>query len=230
MAGTSYQREWTMSLSLHRAKFALVFLSVALPAMPAAAQVIDILHSFTGGANDGQNPSGALTISGTTLLGMTPEGGSGGDGTIFQMGLDGSGFGTIHNFRGGLTDGDTPLGTLALAGQAVYGMTQGGGSVPYGGTVFQINTAGSGFTIDHAFVGGPNDGFNALGSPDDFRIGRLRHDFPGRHRQSWHDFQAESRWHRVHRDPFLHRRGVRRPSTNVFLAGGIRLDHLRNDG
>ena len=147
-----------------RTCYAFALLSFLLPATQRRPRSSTSSIPSSAGPPTAKTPPG-LTLSGTTVFGTTSVGGSGGDGTVFQMGIDGSGFATIHNFRGGLTDGDTPLGTLALAGQALYGMTQGGGSVPYGRTVFQINTAGSGFAIDHAFVGGPNDGFNALGSP-----------------------------------------------------------------
>jgi uncharacterized repeat protein (TIGR03803 family) len=76
-----------------------VGLTGLLPASPAQAQVIDILHTFTGA--DGKNPEGALLLSGSTLYGMTFAGGSASDGTIFQMGTNGAGYRLMHSFGGG---------------------------------------------------------------------------------------------------------------------------------
>ncbi|HUJ42276.1 MAG TPA: choice-of-anchor tandem repeat GloVer-containing protein, partial [Opitutaceae bacterium] len=51
-----------------------------------------LLHSFAGGAGDGASPYGSLTLSGTTLYGMTYAGGSSGLGTVFRINMDGTGF------------------------------------------------------------------------------------------------------------------------------------------
>jgi uncharacterized repeat protein (TIGR03803 family) len=112
-----------------------------------------LLYSFTGGT-DGRLPGGSLTLSldGSTLYGMTSEGGSGGYGTVFQIKTDGSGFKLLHEFSG--SDGGYPYGslTLSLDGFTLYGMTSWGGSGGYG-TVFQIKTDGSGFRLLHEFSG-----------------------------------------------------------------------------
>ena len=141
----------------------LVLLSLALSAAPAAAQVA-ILHSFAGGPNDGQNPEGTLTHSGSTFYGMTPNGGASGDGTVFKIGAAGNGFGLLHSFAGGLNDGDIPNGSLIQFGSTLYGMTQFGGSTVQSGTVFKINAAGSGFGLIHSFVGSLADGGLPLGT------------------------------------------------------------------
>jgi uncharacterized repeat protein (TIGR03803 family) len=135
----------------------------ALLAAPSQAQPVTILHSFVS-ATDGQNPSGALTQVGSTFYGTTNVGGSGSDGTIFQINPDGTNFGVLHAFAGGLTDGDTPFGTLVQSGSTLYGMTQGGGSAANAGTIYRINTNGSAFAVLHAFVGGANDGYDPVGS------------------------------------------------------------------
>ena len=107
-----------------------VFVRLAIhPADALHAQVIDILHSFVGGANDGQNPDGAFRPSGSTFFGMTPEaGGAGGDGTIFQMGINGAGFSlTQTDSRGFNGHGRILTISLIQSGNNVYGMTQFGG-------------------------------------------------------------------------------------------------------
>ena len=134
-----------------------------LPPGEVAAQVT-ILHSFAGGATDGKNPSGSLTLSGATLYAMTSTGGAAADGTVFQIGTDGTGFGLLHSFVSGLNDGRNPSGSLIQVGPAFYGMTQFGGSAGGGGTVFQINADGTGFGLLHRFVVGAADGVGPLGT------------------------------------------------------------------
>jgi len=123
-----------------------------------------ILHSFTG-SSDGKNPHGSLTLSGSTLYGMTEASGSGGGGTVFKINNDGTGYTILHSFAGGGIqtgggspgDGANPFGSLTLSGSTLYGMTEAGGT-NYDGVVFQINTDGTGFTILHNFAGGHGDG------------------------------------------------------------------------
>ncbi len=119
-----------------------------------------LLHSFSGGLG-GKEPNGSLTLSGSTLYGMTAGGGSGGSGTIFTMGTGGSGYSVLHNFTGSASDGSAPQGSLILSGSTLYGVTKTGGS-GYG-TVFKMNTDGSGFGLLHSFAYN-TDGANPFGS------------------------------------------------------------------
>ena len=57
-----------------------------------------ILHSFTFAPTDGNTPFGSVIVNGTTIYGMTSIGGSSGNGTIFKMNTDGSGFALLHSF------------------------------------------------------------------------------------------------------------------------------------
>jgi len=124
----------------------------------------NILHSFSGGSSDGANPYfNSLVLSGTTLYGMTPQGGTGGCGTIFKINADGSGFNVIHSFAGGSSDGSYPNGSLVLSGTTFYGMTTQGGAND-NGTIFKINADGSGFNVIHSFAGGTGDGSYPYGS------------------------------------------------------------------
>jgi uncharacterized repeat protein (TIGR03803 family) len=122
-----------------------------------------VLHSFSDD-NNGKFPSGSLTLSGSTLYGMTWQGGGvGNGGTIFKMNINGTGFTLLHTFAGGVNDGMNPMGSLTLDGSTLYGMTQYGGSNNCG-TAFQINTNGTGFALLRSFAGGVNDGKNPKGS------------------------------------------------------------------
>jgi uncharacterized repeat protein (TIGR03803 family) len=108
-----------------------------------------VLHSFSG--EDGAFPDEcSLTLSGSTLYGMTVVGGSGGKGTVFMINTDGTGFKVLHSFSG--IDGATPFGSLTLSGSTLYGITTEGGSSDKG-TVFKINTDGTGFRVLHSFSG-----------------------------------------------------------------------------
>jgi uncharacterized repeat protein (TIGR03803 family) len=122
-----------------------------------------VLRSFTGVGSDGNGPNGSLTLDGSTLYGMTSRGGASGSGTVFQMNTDGTGFTTLRSFAGGGSDGMNPFGSLTLDGSTLYGMTKHGG-VGNGGTVFKMNTNGTGFTLLHTFTGGDSDGILPNGS------------------------------------------------------------------
>jgi uncharacterized repeat protein (TIGR03803 family) len=119
------------------------------------------LYSFSGG-NDGANPSAGLVTSGNTLYGTTHFGGGAGNGTVFAIKTDGTGFSALHSFTvpepdsyGVLTniDGVYTVAGLLLAGGTLYGTTESGGSLGYG-TVFAVSTNGSGITALHDFTGG----------------------------------------------------------------------------
>ncbi len=124
-----------------------------------------LLHSFAGGGADGQEPYGSLTKSGSTLYGMTYSGGIGTAnlGTIFKINTNGSGFVLLHSFAGGTADGGQPMGSLLLRGSILYGMTYLGGTTNFG-TIFRINTKGSGFVLLHSFAVGTADGYYPQGS------------------------------------------------------------------
>ena len=111
-----------------------------------------ILHHFTGGSSDGSGPYNVqLVQSGSTFYGMTMEGGSKNMGTLFKMEVDGTGFGLLHSFTGG-SEGQKPFGSLILSGSVLYGMTS-DENTGTDGTVFQINTDGTGYQVLHRFNG-----------------------------------------------------------------------------
>jgi uncharacterized repeat protein (TIGR03803 family) len=117
------------------------------------------LHSFTNGS-DGAFPQAGLILSGDTLYGTANGGGSGRLGTVFAVSTNGTGFTNLHSFTGG-SDGGAPDAGLILSGNTLYGTAYGGGSAS-NGTVFKVNTDGSGFTNLHSFTNG-SDGANPLG-------------------------------------------------------------------
>jgi len=126
------------------------------------------LHSFNG-TTDGSYPEGALVLSGTTLYGTAYSGGASGNGTIFSIGTGGTGFTTLQSFTGGTTDGANPTGSLFLSGSILYGTAVNAGSAG-GGTLFAINTSGSGYTTLYNFGttaspgDNPNGGLTIVGN------------------------------------------------------------------
>jgi uncharacterized repeat protein (TIGR03803 family) len=108
-----------------------------------------VLHSFSGGS-DGANPWTGLVLSGNTLYGTAHYGGGAGAGTVFAVNTDGTGFTNLHTFTGG-SDGAYPNGGLIVSGSTLYGTAAYGGSAGVG-TVFAINTDGTGFTNLHTFT------------------------------------------------------------------------------
>ncbi len=110
-----------------------------------------ILHSFGGAAEDGAIPNeSSLASSGTALYGTTREGGAHNFGTIFRIDTDGGGYQILYSFKGSSGDGAKPAGSLSLSGSTLYGTTMAGGAYN-GGTIFRINTDGSGYQLLHSF-------------------------------------------------------------------------------
>ena len=109
------------------------------------------MYTFTGG-NDGAIPLAGLIQSGNTLYGTTQQGGDDGDGVVFAINTNGSGFTNLYSFTDG-NDGAFPAAGLILSGGILYGTASQGGSGG-NGTVFAINTNGLGFTNLYTFTAG----------------------------------------------------------------------------
>lgn len=135
------------------AKLALACVLMMLVVSVARSQTVVV--SFTG--TNGAYPMGGLILDGTTIYGMTSEGGivdgsASTDGTIFSF-TPGGGLRTIYSFTGG-TGGNQPHhGSLAVQGSTLYGMTLYGGAYS-NGNVFSIGTNGAGYQNLYSFTGG----------------------------------------------------------------------------
>jgi len=122
-----------------------------------------VLHSFTGGVDDGGNPTnGSPVLYNGRIYGTTMQGGDSNNGVIFSIGTDGSGFALLHEFVGGPDDGVHP-GSLLLSDGHLYGMAASGGDNNKG-VVYEIGTDGSSFALLHEFAGGVDDGATPYGS------------------------------------------------------------------
>jgi uncharacterized repeat protein (TIGR03803 family) len=134
-----------------------------------AAGGVTLLHQFNRDiGNDGYDPTGALLVGhdGKTLYGTTTFGGANGGGLIFRY-ADGV-LTTLHAFDNlQSTAAGTcfqPTGALIFGRDGkLYGTTPSGG---FGGCLFSISTAGTGFKVLYVFNGtGPFNGEAAYSGP-----------------------------------------------------------------
>ncbi len=127
--------------------------TAAATATPTSTPALGLtsLYSFTNGT-DGAAPSGDLILSGGILYGTTYSGGAHNFGAIFSIPVAGGTPTTLYSFTNG-NDGSNPQGSLTLYGGALYGTARNGGAHTYG-TIFKINTNGTGFSTLYSFTGG----------------------------------------------------------------------------
>ncbi len=106
-----------------------------------------VLKNFSTSATaDGLSPAAGLVQDGNgALYGTTEDGGTSLRGTIFTIATNGTGFAVLRQIAG--YDGSHPTDALVLGSNGIlYGtMPNGGDSGSDYGTIFQINTNGSGF-------------------------------------------------------------------------------------
>lgn len=121
---------------------------------------------FTNG--DGCSPNGGLLLNGGAFYGTTASGGTNGYGTVFQIGTNGTGYAVLRHFAAAgysagvwtNADGKDSSAGLVLSGATLFGTAQNGGTNGHG-TIFKLNTNGSGFTVLHHFKRGlASDGGN----------------------------------------------------------------------
>jgi uncharacterized repeat protein (TIGR03803 family) len=146
------------------------------------AQAFTNLYSFTAAVpnsshtiytnSDGAYPAAGLILSGNTMFGTTSRGGTNGNGTVFAVNTDGTGFTVLHTFTALInstnSDGANPAAGLLQDGPFLYGTAEYGGSGG-NGTVFRLRTDGLYFTnlynftaLSAPFTGTNPDGANPM--------------------------------------------------------------------
>ncbi len=122
------------------------------------AQSLQVLHSFNG--SDGATSKGSLVLVGNVLYGRTSAGGVNGQGVIFKINTDTTGFQIMYPFTSGSNNiyGNQPHHDAMLAvGSVLYGTALMGGN-SNNGVLYKINLSGTGYDTVHMFTGGNNDG------------------------------------------------------------------------
>ena len=111
---------------------------------------IEILHHFNG--NNGDDPTGSLTMIGTKLYGVTYEGGQENLGTIFMYDLDNDEFSKLMDFNG--ANGEYPTeAPIVGANGNLYGTTYRGGPLEDYGIIYEFDPISSQYSIRHEFIG-----------------------------------------------------------------------------
>ena len=120
-----------------------------------------VLVNFGSEPSDGLVPnSGLLEGSDAVLYGTTLSGGSHGNGTLFTVNKDGTGYAVLKNFGDFPGDGTAPYGSVIEGSDgALYGTTYWGGFNGEG-TVYTMNKDGSGYAILLSNDSEPFDGMN----------------------------------------------------------------------
>ena len=116
-------------------------------------------YALGGPNSDGAWPMSGLMLSGGPLYGTARSGGNSGNGTVFMLNTDGSGFTAAYSFTDPFVspsnvtnaDGAQPFGGVILSGNVLYGTCEAGGDSAVG-TIFKVNTDGTGFTTLHSFA------------------------------------------------------------------------------
>jgi uncharacterized repeat protein (TIGR03803 family) len=121
----------------------------------------NVLHTFTGAGSDGYGPLGTVVLAGQTLYGTTYYGGTNGNGAVFAINTNGTGYTTLYSFTNSTGSGYKPYSTVTLDGGNIYGTTyySGGGQ----GSIYSLNTNGTGYSTLINLAGGANSGGQPLG-------------------------------------------------------------------
>jgi uncharacterized repeat protein (TIGR03803 family) len=112
-----------------------------------------------GSTNDGAQPHSnpMFSVAEGVLYGLTSEGGSKGDGTLYQVNLDGTDFGVLHSFKKSDNNGYDPHGFVIQIGTVLYGMTREGGltdpkaAPDGGGVIFAFDLSSAAYFVMHYF-------------------------------------------------------------------------------
>ena len=128
--------------------------------------VFSLLHTFKEAAfstKEGEAPDSVLVLANGVLYGTTSMGGTNSTGTIFSLSTNGSNFRVLCSFPDTGANGNGPfLNGLVLSSNLLFGTDSLGGTNGTG-TIFSINTNGSGFKVVYPFTYNGGAGSNLDG-------------------------------------------------------------------
>ena len=128
-------------------KILVVLCGLAFSSASLLAQTYSVLHRFLPDGTDGSTPS-TLTLSGGVLYGVTKDGGTNNNGTLFKIGTDGKNYQIIQDFGASdITAGVNPAGSPLVDGNTIYGVTQQGAVSAMLGTIYAINKDGANYRV-----------------------------------------------------------------------------------
>jgi len=111
------------------------------------------IHNFDGTPTDGSSPN-ELAQAGDMIYGTTFGGGTNGNGVIFKMNTNGSGYSVLYHFMSSPDPQFSEAG-LIIKDATLYGTSYAGGSNGMG-AVFKIDTNGANLVVLHSFTNNPD--------------------------------------------------------------------------
>ena len=132
----------------------LVIIGTCWLAAHLSAGTFNVLHSFGTPEGDTGTTPNASVVAGPdgTLYGTASANGLYDYGVVYDVQTNGYGF-ALWNFAN-TGDGAYPYAELVLSGNTLYGTTAGLGGPGSYGTVFKVNTDGTGFATIYNFTNG----------------------------------------------------------------------------
>ena len=124
------------------------------------AGTVNVLYSFTGGADGSRPLRGVVQGTDGAFYGVSNTGGTYGSGAIYRVAVSGAKATVtgLYSFLSLLGDGSNALGNLLLASDGnLYGTTAGGGANG-DGTIYRVSQTG-GFAVLYSFANGSDGGF-----------------------------------------------------------------------
>lgn len=123
-----------------------------------------IRHEFIC-ATESCQPVNGMVLSGGKFYGMLGQdkGGPNNNGTVYSFDSVTNTVTRLFNFNGA-SEGKYAGGIVTVVGNTIYGNCLAGGSINNGGTLWQVQTNGTGFKVLHDFKGGFGYGASANGA------------------------------------------------------------------
>src|SRR5262245_30816943 len=245
-----HQRQANL-FALTTAGMALALLLAGCPARDrtSSTSTVRVLHAL-GGA-DGAWPRGSLVAAEGFLYGGTTLGGDAKNGTVFRVRPDGTGFQSLYSFTAGKDNGlgnQPHHNSMLLVGNALVGAARQGGNTEKhadegeqkdgNGTIFRIESGGSGYTVLQKFNGGERSAATPHSPPQLSPDGRMLYGMSAgggkHHHGTLYEMRVDGAGFRILHH-FENSRGKEPHGTVVFdgtdtLLGMTRLGGTLSDG